>query len=214
MILADGFADVAALGEVALSLPAEPGLLLYRNQEWSVPTYEIFGMPADIDPLAARIRDISGQNVGIQEVGFDAVELLRVESGVPKSGKEITDQVNPLEAGLGRFISSTKGCYIGQEVVARLDTYKKLQRTLKGFIFPEKYQDTTPGTLIVGGTQVGWTTSHVLSAQIGKHVALGYIKIFPEPNSVIFTTGGGGSEVPVDVVELPLVPSAGPFPTE
>lgn len=63
----------------------------------------------------------------IDDDGFDRI---RINEGVPVYGKELTDKFNPLEAGLIRHISFNKGCYIGQEVVARLNTYDKVQRQL------------------------------------------------------------------------------------
>ena len=55
-------------------------------------------------------------------------ELLRIENGIPSAGKELSEQINPLEARLESQISFTKGCYIGQEVIARIDTYKSFKR--------------------------------------------------------------------------------------
>ncbi|MCK9410137.1 MAG: hypothetical protein WCX28_03470 [Bacteriovoracaceae bacterium] len=57
-------------------------------------------------------------------------ERWRIENGIPKAQKEIVQDFNPLELNLWNWISFTKGCYIGQEIIARLDTYHKIQRTL------------------------------------------------------------------------------------
>jgi folate-binding protein YgfZ len=57
-------------------------------------------------------------------------EQWRIENGIPVAHKEIVQDFNPLELNLWDWISFTKGCYIGQEVIARLDTYNKIQRTL------------------------------------------------------------------------------------
>lgn len=59
-----------------------------------------------------------------------AFEEWRIRNGIPRSGKEMIEAFNPLELNLWDFISFTKGCYIGQEVIARLDTYKKVSKTL------------------------------------------------------------------------------------
>jgi folate-binding protein YgfZ len=60
----------------------------------------------------------------------DEFERFRIMNGIPWTAKEITSDRNPLELGLWDWISFTKGCYIGQEVIARLDTYQKVQRAL------------------------------------------------------------------------------------
>ncbi|MDP7194430.1 MAG: hypothetical protein QF496_02505 [Dehalococcoidia bacterium] len=73
-------------------------------------------------------QSISDMN--IPEKKQEEFELFRIKNLVPKSGKEITDSYNPLDLGLERFIDFSKGCYVGQEVVARLDTYKKVQNIM------------------------------------------------------------------------------------
>ena len=67
---------------------------------------------------------------GAIPVGFQAFEISRVLAGIPALGKEITEKTNPLEIGAIGAIDFAKGCYIGQEVIARLDTYKKVQKRL------------------------------------------------------------------------------------
>lgn len=207
--------DVTASGDSFFRLPGAAELFLYRNPEWSVPVYDIVGEPGSIDPMNQGLRTAAGEKVAAPGVGQEAIEVFRVETGIPLWGREITDQVNPLEAGLSRFVSFTKGCYIGQEVIARLDTYKKLQRNLRGFIFPEGYEDRTPGRILSGGAEVGWTTSHVLSLQAGRQVALGYLKVFPELDVVSFKPGPATGELSLQVVDLPFIHAAsGPVPSE
>ncbi|PKL83285.1 MAG: hypothetical protein CVV24_05770 [Ignavibacteriae bacterium HGW-Ignavibacteriae-3] len=63
-------------------------------------------------------------------VGDDAYEAFRIENGIPGFPNEINSETNPHEVNLISEVSSTKGCYIGQEVVARLDTYDKIQKQL------------------------------------------------------------------------------------
>jgi folate-binding protein YgfZ len=60
------------------------------------------------------------------------LEALRVAAGVPAWGRELSEEFNPWEAGLDAAVSLSKGCYVGQEIVARIHTYKKLQRRLTG----------------------------------------------------------------------------------
>ena len=78
----------------------------------------------------------AGAAHGVQPIGLEAMEALRVENGLPRWGHELGDAYNPLEAGLTGSVSWTKGCYIGQEVVARLWTYHKVQRYLVGLGLP------------------------------------------------------------------------------
>jgi folate-binding protein YgfZ len=72
-------------------------------------------------------------------------EALRIEAGEPLSGRELTAETNPLEAGLSDAIGFSKGCYTGQEVIARMITYKSLRRTLSGLLFDEPVAPPSAG---------------------------------------------------------------------
>ena len=74
---------------------------------------------------------------GATPVGLDAYNAALVQHGIPRHGREMGDAYNPLEAGLIGSVDFAKGCYIGQEVIARLDTYRKVQRYLVRLRFSE-----------------------------------------------------------------------------
>ena len=112
---------------------------------------------------------------GAVAVGEEALEMVRVEQGVPRYGREMGEEFNPLEAGLNSSISYDKGCYIGQEVVLRLNTYKKVQKHLMGIAFEEGKPETATH-LEVEGKDVGSLTSVVDSPLLGHALALGYVK--------------------------------------
>ncbi len=102
----------------------------------------------------------------------DQWEYLRVQQGRPAPGHELTDDDNPLEAGLWHSISFEKGCYIGQETIARLNTYKGVKKRLWGLKLSEPVE---PGAAIfVEDNKVGKVTS-VVSTE-GDTIALGYIR--------------------------------------
>lgn len=109
-------------------------------------------------------------SVRIDETMF---EVLRVEKGAPDWPAELSDRFNPLEAGLERAVSFTKGCYIGQEVIARLDSRDKVKRRLTGFRFESP---------VISGADIFWqdrkigeATSSVVSPEYGP-IALGYVR--------------------------------------
>ena len=112
---------------------------------------------------------------GAVAVGEEALEMIRVEQGVPRYGREMGEEFNPLEAGLNSSISYDKGCYIGQEVVLRLNTYKKVQKHLMGIVFKEGKPETATH-LEVEGKDVGSLTSVVDSPLLGHALALGYVR--------------------------------------
>lgn len=87
-------------------------------------------MPAEGAPAVFRTFQEAGTAFAMEPLGRDAWEQLRIKQGRPAADHEITEDHNPLEAGLWHAISFEKGCYIGQEIVARLETYDKVKQFL------------------------------------------------------------------------------------
>jgi len=107
-------------------------------------------------------------------VSIDFFETFRIEQGSPVFGKELTEHVNPLEAGLDRYVSMTKGCYLGQEVIARISNYKKLQRKLVRLSLSSY---VTAGTkLVQNECDAGWITSVCYSPKFETWLCLAYVK--------------------------------------
>lgn len=102
-------------------------------------------------------------------------ERFRIQNYIPSSLNELTEEYNPLEARLNHLISWTKGCYIGQEVIARLDTYKKVQRQLVGLRLKEM-PTSLPHTIFKETEEVGIITSAVEIEQ-SNIAGLGYIRL-------------------------------------
>lgn len=101
-------------------------------------------------------------------------EILRVEKGIPDWPAELGDRFNPLEAGLERAVSFSKGCYIGQEVIARLDSRDKVKRHLAGFRFEHPVE---PGADVYWeDRKIGEVTSAVVSPGYGP-IGLGYVRV-------------------------------------
>jgi folate-binding protein YgfZ len=157
---------------------------------------------------------------GITACGADAVEACRIVSGIPAMGTELTSKTIAAEAGLvERTVSFTKGCYTGQELVARLDSRgSNVARRLVGLVGP--LSDQTPltrGMTLHGGDTpagdgaaedkvVGTITSAAWSSELGAWVALGYLHRSVEaPGPVRVRSGDGvGGSRPVRAALLPL----------
>ncbi len=114
-----------------------------------------------------------------QPVLSDAeVEELRIERGIPKWGKELNDNVIPVEAGLDQdSISYTKGCYLGQEVISRIRSIGHVNRHLRGVRL------TKGETLPIGSTlldmaqkSIGQVTSTICSQRLGKRIGLAFVR--------------------------------------
>jgi folate-binding protein YgfZ len=134
---------------------------------------------------------------GATPVSEDAAEIVRVESGRPRWGRELNDSVIPQEAGLNeRAVSFTKGCYVGQETVARLHYRGKPNRHLRGLRLTEPVVTGTPVRL--GEREVGHVGTSVVSPRLGP-IALAILRREAEPGA---TVDAGG--VAAEVVALPF----------
>jgi folate-binding protein YgfZ len=136
---------------------------------------------------------------GVAEVGPEAWEVARIEAGVPQMGSELTERTIPAEAGIvERTVSFTKGCFTGQELVARIDSRgSKVPRNLRGLRAPQLLE--AGAVLVAEGKEVCWVTSAARSPVSGW-VGLGYVARAVGVPAVL--DGGGFA---VDVAQLPLV---------
>lgn len=115
-------------------------------------------------------------DVGAVPVGSHATEILRIGYGFAEYGGELHEDYNPLEAGLKDYISFNKGCYIGQEVVARLNTYDKVQKHLMCLSLDAGDAPELPSALMHEGRQVGTLTSAVEALDGDRAHGLGYVR--------------------------------------
>lgn len=152
-------------------------VLLTVGSGLSLPGYTLI---ADADDGAALWQYLSAytdedrtdeENSTVMPLGETAWDYLRICQGRPVPGAELTDDYNPLEAGLWHTISFDKGCYIGQETIARLDTYNGVKQQLWGIRLPSNIEAGTP--LTVEGKKVGLLTSVLPSRlfQVGSGTA-------------------------------------------
>jgi tRNA-modifying protein YgfZ len=135
--------------------------------------------------------------LGAEELSDRAWEMLRILQGRPAPEAELTDDYNPLEVGLWQTISFNKGCYIGQETIARLNTYKGVKQHLWGIKLNAPAEVGT--AIAIGEEKVGKLTSYTQTTD--GHFGLGYIRT---------KAGGVGLKVQVgetegEIVALPFV---------
>jgi folate-binding protein YgfZ len=136
---------------------------------------------------------------GAEPVSEEAAEIVRVESGRPRFGAEMTTATIPEEAGINeRAVSFTKGCYIGQETVARLHYKGKPNRHLRGLRLGGPAGPGDPVRL--GERELGSVGTAVISPAHG-HIALAILRREGEPGATV-TVGEG---VEAELVDLPFV---------
>ncbi len=136
---------------------------------------------------------------GAAPVSEEAAEIVRIESGRPRFGREMTESTMPAEAGLEeRAVSFTKGCYIGQETVARLHYKGKPNRHLRGLRLSEAAEPGEP--LFLGEKAVGEVGSACISPAHGP-IALAVIRREAEPGT---TVSVGENGVSATLIDLPF----------
>ena len=140
---------------------------------------------------------------GATPISAEAYEVLRVEAGVPMHDRELTEDHNPWEARLNMSIDLHKGCYVGQEVIARLNTYEKVARLMVGLQFSVALP-AADSKLFVDGNEVGEITSAVFSPRLNKNIGLGYVRMKWTSAGSKLEVGSPGSVQRATVTDLPF----------
>ena len=140
----------------------------------------------------------------------DCAEVLRIERGIPRWGRELTDEIIPTEANLeASAIDYAKGCYIGQEVISRMKMSGQTNKRLCGLVAVEDAALTAGMRLFVDGKDVGWVTSVGPSQRRDTSIALGFVKRgFQTPGTLLElhpADGTAPSGRRVEVASLPFV---------
>ncbi len=160
--------------------------LIARTEETGEPDLAVF-VPADgLAEVWSRLLE-KGQAFHVTPVGTAARETLRLEVGLPRLGTELTEEIVPPEANLeGIAFSLSKGCYPGQEVVARMDTYGNVRRHLVGLTLAGQTVPPRGVKLFSGDREVGWVSSAALSPSLGHPIALGFpLRDFAKPGTAL-----------------------------
>jgi folate-binding protein YgfZ len=213
-VMAGGVEElVAPLSHVRRMLGRVP-VTVVRNDMAGEAQYELI-VPRDRLVELWQALPAAGGHEGesdwhVRAIGWSAFNVARIEAGTPVYGIDITDHYLPMETGpwYSRAVSVTKGCYLGQEIVARMHAHKTVARMLVG-LRVKGAKLPVAGTDIFdpaqGAAQVGMVTSSCLSPMLGNvPVALGYVKkAFATVGKKVEVLAEGGRVV-AEVAELPL----------
>lgn len=153
---------------------------------------------AGIDPDALTAA-------GAHPVGVVAWTTVRIEMGEPVSGVDVDESTIPQESGLvDDAVSFTKGCYLGQELVARIDSRGRVNRHLRGLAVTENLIPPLGAEVTLGDRDLGTVTSVGESLRVGAPIAMALLRREAEPGATVAVTWEGGSTTAV-VRELPMV---------
>jgi folate-binding protein YgfZ len=184
------------------SIAGEPVRIVRRSHAAS-PGFDCWAAAAHGPALWKALREAGGA-----PVGAEAAEVLRVEAGIPAFGADVDENLILPETRLDQLVSYTKGCYIGQETVARVKYRGHVNRGLSGLVVEGKEVPTSGDVVLAEDKEVGRVTSAVHSIALGKPIALGYVRREHfEPGSAV-AVRVRDQLVPARVVELPFVKSA------
>ena len=156
------------------SFGEEAGVTVLRQERFDLPGYELICPADELHALMERLTEAGALPLSDSL----AYETRRVELGRPQPGSELTDAFNPLEAGLAWVCAENKGCYTGQEIIARQITYDKVTRSLVRL--RSDLPLTAGDPISVDGRRVGSVTSSALSPTRGP-LALAIVK---QPHNV------------------------------
>ncbi len=196
----------AALARIGLVAPPERegewmrcnDLIVLKQENYDLPGYEVIASTDRIDAFLEQLHAPL-----LDEVTY---ATRRVELGRPAPGAELTAEYNPLEAGLAWACAENKGCYTGQEIIARQITYDKVTRTLVGL---RSAVPLARGAAVAAeGREVGRVTSAAFSLQLQAPVALAIVK---RPYNAVGTSVVVNG-VEATVVALPFIDSGDRVP--
>lgn len=155
---------------------------------------------------------------GAVPCGYEAQEVLRIEAGRPRFAVDVDETNVVLEAGQDEAVSFTKGCYIGQEIIARIHWRGHVAKRLTGLIFEQEdesephWQRAREARIKSSdGREIGRITSITRSPQLRRTIALGIVKYdYLSPGTPVLVTLGEDDERAAQVAELPFVRGSWP----
>ena len=195
--------DLKPLNFISAAIGGQTALII-RAEETGESDYEVL-IPADgLVAAWERLMDAGAQH-GIKPFGTQAREALRMEAGIPNAGPDLNEEIVPPEANLeGKAFSLSKGCYPGQEVVARMDTYGNVRRKLVGLVLKDSTVPPRGAKLFSGDREVGWISGATRSPHLNAVIAFGFpLRDFSAPDTAL-TVQVEGKHLAATVKPLPF----------
>ena len=193
--------DLAKYEHVEVVIAGEPVRVIHRR-EGGVAGFHCWTAAAHGAALWAAIADVA------VPVGMQALDTLRVEAGIPWYGRDVDETLIFPETRLEQLVSFTKGCYIGQEVVARVKYRGHINRGLSGLVLEGDRVPVAGARVVAEGKDIGRVTSAVRSYALGRPIALGYVRREHfEPGSLV-DIDDAGMVLRAKVAGLPFVEPA------
>ena len=192
--------SMAAQGSTHLELAGQQRLLV-RNDFAGVPAAELYLKAIDAQSCWDSLKSL-----GLEPLGFQAIDTRRMEAGIPLYGVDIDEENLPAETGqFDRTVSFTKGCYLGQEIVERMRSRGSVARKLVGIRLEKDTPIESKTPFQVEGKDAGIITSSCWSPATRARIALGYAKsVFATPGVAVSMTAGEPNQG--TIASLPSAP--------
>ncbi|MBR8741140.1 glycine cleavage system aminomethyltransferase GcvT [Nocardiopsis sp. MG754419] len=178
-------------------------VLLARTGYTGEDGFEIFVRPADKAPEVWAALSAEGARHGLVPAGLSARDTLRMEAGMPLYGQELTADLTPFDAGLGRVVKFEKGDFVGRAALEEASRTARARR-LVGFVARGRRPLRKGQDVLRDGVVVGTITSGAPSPTLGRPIAMAYVDGDLDTTTGAFTVDVRGRGEEVDVVELPF----------
>jgi len=181
-------------------------LYLINMPRFSTPGFKLLAPVAAMGTLADKLITTAKGLEG-RACGWEALEVTRIEAGIPRYGVDMDESNLPQEAGIEECaVSYTKGCYIGQEVINRIRSFGQVTRTLRGLQLVDglKKLPARGDKLLHDGREVGLVTSATFSPALRRNIALGYVRKEFNESGMILTVQTADGESAATIVPLPF----------
>ena len=159
----------------AETMLADTPVHIIRVDDTGAGGYEILVPMAQAEAVWQALIQ-AGEPLGACPVGMTALNILRIEAGIPWYGLDMDESRIVLEVGMQQAISFNKGCYLGQEIVERASARGRVNRKLSGLLIQADTLPHSGDKLFHDSQEVGWITSSVLSPRLGRPIALAYVR--------------------------------------
>lgn len=191
-------------GRVTRATLGEGHVTVIRATHTSEDGFDLFVDAASAEQLWDALT-----TAGARPAGHDALEVLRVEAGVPRYGVDASDANVVLEVvDEAEAVSYTKGCYAGQEIIARIHWRGHVAKRLAGVVFDRDAEPPADARLrdCASGREAGRISSNAFSPRLSRRVALALVKYdFLAPGTELKVFSGDAEVCAAHVAELPLV---------
>jgi len=208
--------------DVVRAVGAEPPLVALNSTRWESTGAEVYCMNnargtasgfdvfVPIEQAGAMRERLIEAAVKVEggASSIEALEIVRVESGIPKFGVDMDETNLASEAGIeARAISYSKGCYIGQEVISRIRAFGQVAKSLRGLRLPTELSRLPQkgDKLFHDGKEVGYVTSSCRSQALQLNVALGYVRREHNSSGTELIVGAPDSPWKAVLCDLPFV---------